>query len=325
MDFTKANIDNVWKNCPIKPPAPTVDPKTFCHNCVKTPKFPLEQCSIFAKTTVYTKEKIVLKDLQAALNKESKAGHCAKRMHEMLKVSNQQICKSKVKSNLGYYYRVVFPVADDATVYKFFTPTDFGRGGIVLVDGKKVRTVGATAWKQGKNTELDLTLTLNAGNHVIEYYGSEKCCDGTTAWSFQVSGSKKMPFTCKNLNLFKTKVYTESNHDVGLCPPGMFKCVSGDCIMKGSYCDGNKDCPDGSDENNSQCCFKKFPFYNSKVCGCNPYTELPCANGDCILKDQVCDGKPQCSDKSDEGNDKCCFKKLWFYNDKRCGCRKDQW
>jgi hypothetical protein len=89
MDITSANLDKVWKNCPVSPPKPAVDPKVYCHNCVKIPKFPLQDCSIYAKTTHYTKENIDLKELQANLNKPSKLGMCARRLKDMTKVSNQ--------------------------------------------------------------------------------------------------------------------------------------------------------------------------------------------------------------------------------------------
>jgi hypothetical protein len=61
------------------------------------------------------------------------------------------------------------------------------------------------------------------------------------------------------------------------------------------------------DNNAKQCCYRSFQFYDSKVCGCNPETEWTCANGDCIANTGFCDGTAQCTDGSDEGNDKCCF------------------
>ena len=47
-----------------------------------------------------------------------------------------------------------------------------------------------------------MTITLSKGNHVLELFGSEGCCDGTTKWTFQVNGGEWLDFTTENLNLF---------------------------------------------------------------------------------------------------------------------------
>ena len=44
-----------------------------------------------------------------------------------------------------------------------------------------------------------------------------------------------------NLNNYMV-VVDKPSHPTGMCPPGMWKCVSGDCIMQGAYCDGYSDC-----------------------------------------------------------------------------------
>lgn len=41
---------------------------------------------------------------------------------------------------------------------------------------------------------------LNKGNHVLEVFGAEKCCDGSSSWSFKVNNCLEQDFTTKNLN-----------------------------------------------------------------------------------------------------------------------------
>ena len=38
--------------------------------------------------------------------------------------------------------------------------------------------------------------------HVLEIYGSEGCCDGTTKWKFQVNDDDWLKFTVPNLNKY---------------------------------------------------------------------------------------------------------------------------
>ena len=65
------------------------------------------------------------------------------------------------------------------------------------------------------------------------------------------------------------------------------KCNSGECIYLDWWCDGIKNCKDGSDElcSNHTCRELEFRCNNS---------------GRCISKKWRCDGIPNCSDNSDE-------------------------
>ena len=56
------------------------------------------------------------------------------------------------------------------------------------------------------------------------------------------------------------------------------------------YCDGVRDCEDGSDEN--QCPQNSTDFVE----------QFMCQNGAKIHKDKVCNGVTDCTDGSDEGN-----------------------
>jgi len=101
----------------------------------------------------------------------------------MLAVSNQALCKG-VKKDVGFMYKITFPVCEDGTKFAFKTPTDFGRGGVSIMDGKVMKEHSKDIWKGGKSTVLDFSVELNRGSHVLELYGSEGCCDGKTAWKF---------------------------------------------------------------------------------------------------------------------------------------------
>ena len=95
----------------------------------------------------------------------------------MLAVSNKQLCKG-VNKNVGFYYRVDFPVSDNNAKYSFKIPVDFGKGGVSMMDGKVVKKETSDIWEGGKSKKLDFTTTLSEGNHYLELYGAESCCDG---------------------------------------------------------------------------------------------------------------------------------------------------
>uniref|UniRef100_A0A3P9PJ83 Low-density lipoprotein receptor-like n=1 Tax=Poecilia reticulata TaxID=8081 RepID=A0A3P9PJ83_POERE len=121
------------------------------------------------------------------------------------------------------------------------------------------------------------------------------------------------------------------------CKSGEFRCTNGQCISKAYVCDKDKDCSDGSDEedcpkptchprsfqcNNSICvpmlwkcdgdrdcldgsdewpenCEGRQPLKKPSRCGAH---DFECTNGECIHRTWRCDGTPDCSDQSDEFN-----------------------
>ncbi|KAG7477685.1 hypothetical protein MATL_G00072180 [Megalops atlanticus] len=74
----------------------------------------------------------------------------------------------------------------------------------------------------------------------------------------------------------------------GPCRVDQATCPTGECIPRDYLCDGEKDCPDGSDELK---CGTPSP--------CEP-NEFKCQNGRCALKLWRCDGDNDCGDNSDE-------------------------
>ncbi|XP_048256632.1 low-density lipoprotein receptor-related protein 4-like isoform X3 [Haliotis rufescens] len=82
---------------------------------------------------------------------------------------------------------------------------------------------------------------------------------------------------------------TSSVHDA--CPGGQFSCMRGICISRAWTCDGERDCPDGSDESRDTCPSGASP------CG---QGEVSCTDGTCYNKEWQCDGEFDCVDRSDE-------------------------
>jgi len=89
----------------------------------------------------------------------------------------------------------VFPVATDETRYYFRLPTDFGRGGVVVLNNIVVKQVSKDIWDGGHSKLLDFDVILESGNHVLEVWGSEGCCDGKVSWQFRTESTEWMQWT----------------------------------------------------------------------------------------------------------------------------------
>lgn len=78
------------------------------------------------------------------------------------------------------------------------------------------------------------------------------------------------------------------------------------CIPEEEICDGEKYCDDGTDEY-----AKEFPNNPNCTITPPPCTEFICdvtsekPSGTCLNKTRVCDGYPDCYDKSDESSVNC--------------------
>ncbi|CAK1543699.1 unnamed protein product [Leptosia nina] len=82
------------------------------------------------------------------------------------------------------------------------------------------------------------------------------------------------------------------------CPSRHFHCGRGRCIDESLVCDGDADCPDGSDEDASAA----GPCANVK---CDAEQYMQCDANRCIPKSWVCDGLKDCRDGADESGAWC--------------------
>ncbi|VDD90121.1 unnamed protein product, partial [Enterobius vermicularis] len=115
------------------------------------------------------------------------------------------------------------------------------------------------------------------------------------------------------------------------CTERQFACGGDDakCIPKLWYCDGERDCRDGSDEPGKDIC-------GPRIC---PVGEFQCNNHNCTRPFQLCDGNDDCGDGSDEvdcdkpcdswmfkcvSTGKCIPKRFTCDGDDDCGDRSDE-
>ncbi|XP_043512079.1 serine protease nudel-like isoform X3 [Frieseomelitta varia] len=76
----------------------------------------------------------------------------------------------------------------------------------------------------------------------------------------------------------------EHSVDGCVCTKTELRCRNGKCVDKSAFCDGNVDCPDGSDE--------------PTICTCAEYLKL-------TSPERLCDGVRHCLDKTDESPEMC--------------------
>ncbi|XP_017039627.1 modular serine protease [Drosophila ficusphila] len=82
----------------------------------------------------------------------------------------------------------------------------------------------------------------------------------------------------------------------GDCNLSEFECDNGNCISRFDVCNGERNCPDGSDETALTCISQR------KFCS-KPYFQ--CTYGACVIGTAGCNGVPECADGSDETRLRC--------------------
>ncbi|KFM69033.1 Prolow-density lipoprotein receptor-related protein 1, partial [Stegodyphus mimosarum] len=77
------------------------------------------------------------------------------------------------------------------------------------------------------------------------------------------------------------------------CPKQAFQCDDGTCLSRSLVCNGQWECPDGSDEAR---CYTGIPCDSSA---------FRCRNGQCLPQYAFCNAVQDCADGSDEINEIC--------------------
>lgn len=111
-------------------------------------------------------------------------GYCTVSNPDMNGYKNSNMCSGGTTSNIGYKITASFNLAETTTM-KFDFNVDFGWGGIVYFDGAAHLEgfQSGNMWWSGNYAvpmSLDLEQELAAGDHTVEIYGAEGCCDGTS-------------------------------------------------------------------------------------------------------------------------------------------------
>ncbi|XP_071941661.1 low-density lipoprotein receptor-related protein 1-like isoform X2 [Antedon mediterranea] len=91
------------------------------------------------------------------------------------------------------------------------------------------------------------------------------------------------------------------------CANGSFACHDGACVDYEASCNGLKNCPDGSDEDENYC--------SMRVCRQGYFT---CRSGGCILSKNRCNGINDCRDGSDELDCLSCTAEEFQCTDRSC-------
>lgn len=105
-------------------------------------------------------------------------------------VSNHGLFAGGSSTDIAFDFTVSFGVtAGQAGTWEFRAGTDFGNGGAVFLDGVALGFKSNDMWWAGSYSDpsqyFDYTANLAAGNHVLQIYGLEHCCDGDQQAQFR--------------------------------------------------------------------------------------------------------------------------------------------
>jgi hypothetical protein len=115
-------------------------------------------------------------------------------------VDNHELISGGSASSIAFHYQVKFSVpGSQAGSWDVRIAPDFGYGGGVFLDGNPVAYNPNDMWwglSWGNSSQqFQFSSSIGAGDHVIDVYGQEGCCDGQTGGEFRVNGGDYQPFT----------------------------------------------------------------------------------------------------------------------------------
>ncbi len=130
----------------------------------------------------------VAASVEALMAAAPTAGYCNATPAAWAGLSNQAVCGGS-GGDIAFDITADFSVsAAAAGLWQFRIGPDFGRGGVLFVDGMAYDLTASDMWWDGSFADptqtLTASVTLGAGNHRVEAYGFEPCCDGSQIGQF---------------------------------------------------------------------------------------------------------------------------------------------
>ena len=95
----------------------------------------LPNSTIYVKTNNLNATPHELQDFKDQLAGKPKPGYCERKLNNLYYVSNKAWCGGSTDRNIVYYVNVTFSLAVGKHNYSFTLPSNFGFGGISMIDG----------------------------------------------------------------------------------------------------------------------------------------------------------------------------------------------
>jgi len=128
-------------------------------------------------------------------------GYCSVNLPSIHLHSNQRLCPGGTNSNIGQKFTVTFSEPTGGVTWNFRINIDSGYGYIVYLDGVSLGQMDQDVWAGTTNPKTYTKTAVAAGQHILEVYGGEGCCDGEAGnWAFSRGLDTYAVLTVANLN-----------------------------------------------------------------------------------------------------------------------------
>lgn len=129
------------------------------------------------------------------------AGYCDRSLSVFDGVNNQGLCGGS-NSNVAFHFQINFNAAA-SNVWSFRAGVDFGYGGAMFLDGNALAFSDQDLWWSYNYANAADVLqasgvNVGAGNHVLDIYGLEGCCDGGQQAQFQIGTGNWVTFSARD-------------------------------------------------------------------------------------------------------------------------------